>query len=128
MEKQLKTYRAYANDLSALQMTMEAQEDQMEFTRSLVSASKIIKGSRVKSTIGAVDEYNETMTDVPTTPTSWTRRSAGGASGRTRARSTLSSRRCSATSGLTRTKCSTPARNTRGIPTPALRQARQGAL
>ena len=63
MEKQLKTYRAYANDLSALQMTMEAQEDQIEFTRSLVSASKIIKGSRVKGTIGAVDEYNETMTE-----------------------------------------------------------------
>lgn len=63
VEKQLKTYRAYANDLSALQMTMEAQEDQMEFTRSLVSASKIIKGSRVKGTIGAVDEYNETMTE-----------------------------------------------------------------
>ena len=51
VEKQLKTYRAYANDLSALQMTMEAQEDQMEFTRSLVSASKIIKGSRVSAVV-----------------------------------------------------------------------------
>ena len=63
VEKQLKTYRAYANDLNALQMTMEAQEDQKEFTRSLASASKIIKGSRLKGAVGAVDEYNETMTE-----------------------------------------------------------------
>jgi hypothetical protein len=64
IEKQLKSYRAYANDLSAITMTIEEQEDQVEFTKSLASASKMIKKSRIRGQVEAVDEYNDAMAEV----------------------------------------------------------------
>lgn len=45
-------------------MTMEEQEDQVEFTKSLASASKMIKKSRMRGQVEAVDEYNDTMAEV----------------------------------------------------------------
>jgi len=64
MEKQLKSYRVYANDLAAIAMTMEEQEDQVEFTKSLASASKMIKKNRMRGQVEAVDGYNDAMAEV----------------------------------------------------------------
>ena len=45
-------------------MTMEEQEDQVEFTKSLASASKMIKKSRMRGQVEAVDDYNDAMAEV----------------------------------------------------------------